>query len=162
MDQKSKTILLIVVALAVWGYSALEWLNYYETDNQSVTANNTILIAPTKLITLQKKEAITLNLNYRDPFLNERKSKKTYNQNTTASNQNNATENVQKKEPIKVAVKWPKIKYVGIINGLGLLNIDSRDYIVKTNDLIKKITIKSITDNHVVLILEGEEKVFEK
>ncbi len=40
MDKKTKTIVLIIVTLLIWGYSALEWFNYIEASDDTEVANN--------------------------------------------------------------------------------------------------------------------------
>ena len=45
MTKKTKTIALLIVTLLVWGYSALEWINYADASNNYQVDNSQPLIA---------------------------------------------------------------------------------------------------------------------
>jgi len=162
MNKKTKTILLLIIAILIWGYSALEWIRYYKTENYNKNELLPPVIQPNNLTPIKRKNNLTLSLNYNDPFL------KTNKHNKAISNPPPLPASIKIVPPQKVSnptsliIKWPKIKYSGIINNFGLLNIDGQNVIVKNKDVIKDITIKDITNQYIVLIYNNEEKTFNK
>ncbi len=150
MDKKTKTILLVVIAILVWGYSALEWINYAEvSNNNELTSSSSVvpIISPLKLKPKGDKKLI---LDYRDPFLNsfKRKVVKEMPKKMAPSNQDKIKTNVPKPE----VLKWPEIIYSGVINNkLGLLKINGKDYIVKEGDIKENIYVVKILSERIIL-----------
>lgn len=163
MNKKTKTILLIVIAILVWGYSALKWINYYQLSNDSVVVESYAPTPQVSSLKLKPKNKKTLKLDYRDPFLNaSKKNRVQRNQNSKSQqifNNNKVNKqkiNLPKSEPI---LKWPKMVFSGIINNkLGLLKIEGKDYIVKEGDVKEGIKVNNITKEKIIVEFQGETK----
>lgn len=161
MDKKTKTIILILITLGIWGYSALEWYNYVDASD-SLEIESTSTFAPVSPpLLLKQNEQAKLKLNYRDPFLNETKNKPV--KKTNSINKTRVIKPV-KITPIVEEVKWPEIEYAGVINNsLGLLKINGKDYIVKENDIKNQVKVISCLPSKVVLTFNNQIKeVFKK
>lgn len=161
MDKKTKTIILILITLGIWVYSALEWYNYVDASNSLVIESTSTFVPISPPILLKHNEQTKLKLNYRDPFLNEARNKPLKNTNSI-----NKTRTIK---PVKVIpkeeeVKWPEIEYAGVINNsLGLLKINGKDYIVKENDIKNQVKVISCLPSKVVLTYNNQIKeVFKK
>lgn len=161
MNKKTKTILLIVIAILVWGYSALKWINYYQLSNDSETVESYAPVPQVSSLKLKPKNKKTLKLDYRDPFLNVSKKNRVQRNQNTISQQifNNNQINKQKVLTPGKVVKWPKMVFSGVINNkLGLLKIEGKDYIVIEGDVKEDITINNITKEKIIVEFQGETK----
>lgn len=162
MNKKTKTIVLIVVAILVWGYSALEWVEYYQAS-EDLTVIETFVAKPqVNSLKLKPKEKLKLKLDYRDPFLNN--SKRSTSAMQYSLNQNRVsfnTKKVNEKEPVEVKISWPNIVFSGVVNNkLGLLKIDSKDFIVKEGEIKEGVKINSISKDIIKVEFQGEIKEF--
>lgn len=161
MNKKTKTILLIVIAILVWGYSALKWINYYQLSNDYEAVGSYAPVPQVSSLKLKPKNKKTLKLDYRDPFLNNSKKNGVQRNQNTISQQifNNNQINKQKVLTPEKVVKWPKMFFSGVINNkLGLLKIEGKDYIVIEGDVKEDITINNITKEKIIVEFQGETK----
>ena len=165
MNKKTKTIALIIITVLVWGYSALEWIDYMDASDEEYSTQVSQYIPQVAPLKLKPQQKSDLQLNYRDPFLN----KKTKNKVTAQAPVFSSTNRQQTRTPSPIkpkettVIKWPKIVYSGVINNqLGLLKIDDKDYLVKAGDVKNEVIINEIFSDKIIISFKAEQKEFEK
>lgn len=170
MNKKQKTILLLVVAAIVWGYTGLKWFNYFSANNEDTVFYEESQSVVPDLIFKDKKD-YTLDLNYSDPFLKKNKSKKIVKQYSSSPSNSIPHPNMQQKRniakpPPPPVYKWPEMIYSGFIlskgDKLGLLNISGKDILVNQGDVYQNIKIKNIFSDSIQLVHEKEIKTIKK
>ncbi len=166
MDKKTKTIALIIATVLVWGYSALEWIDYIGASDEEYSTQVSSYIPQVTPLKLKPKKENKLQLNYRDPFLNSKKQRKTSNHTasfTPTNNRGTATNRQPTKQVETKVIQWPEINYSGVINNqLGLLKVNGKDYLVKVGDIKDGLTINEIHPDKIVISYQTEQKEFEK
>jgi hypothetical protein len=150
---KSKNIILGVVVVAVWGAIAYKIVSYFNKSNVvEIPSTNVFKTAGIKV----KKDKFTVDASYRDPFLNEIKEKK-------VKPDPNSFDALQR---AKQQVKWPEIKYNGIIETsskdkkVGLMQIDKKVYLINEGDSTAKITVIRMYKDSLRLKFSNEVKVY--
>jgi hypothetical protein len=160
MSQKQKTIALIIVALLVWGYTALEWFNYLGNDGDGgISPNVTQTNYPNDFF--QIAEVYEPEYEYNDPFLKSMDA--TY---PVASNQDNISVNSPSNnsvfsnnnkditKPIKEEKKEElKLEYKGVISSskqkLALILIGTASHIVKEGDIVNGVFIQTFNEKSI-------------
>jgi hypothetical protein len=162
MTQKNKTILVGIIAIAVWIYAGKEWLGYLGDDTKleqvSQQQSNSL---PSKLYLSQDSYEGTFD--YSDPFLSS------YNYNKPK--ESSYSSNVNKTSHIKPVTTGPiiettvakkDIKYQGVIQNdkgtLGLLTINGISHVVSKGDFVEEINVLNIEKNQIV-VFYNEEKI---
>jgi len=149
----SKNIILGVVVIAVWGAITFKIVSYF--NKSSVVELPTTNVFKTAGIKV-KKDKFTLDASYRDPFLNEIKEK-------TVRPDNSRDFDFKKTKP---QVKWPDIKFNGIIEAtnktkkVGLLEINKRVFLINEGDSASKITVIRMYKDSLRLKFSNEFKVY--
>ena len=152
-SSKIKNIVLSVIVIAVWGVIAFKIVSYFK--NSSVVELPTPNVFKTAGIKV-KRDKFTLDASYRDPFLNEMKEK-------TLKPDQNRDFDFQKSKP---QIKWPEIKFNGIIETsskikkVGLLQVDKRAYLINEGDSVVKISVVKIYKDSLRLKYSNEVKVY--
>jgi len=167
MDKKKKTILLLVIAAAVWGYTGLKWFNYISIDGDSTLA---LSVDESKIpdLAFEEREDFVLNASYPDPFLKNRKYKPVYSAPSNSNYSSNTNTVTKKVTPIPVVAvyKWPELKYSGFIlskgEKLGLLNLSGNDVLAKQGDIHQQISIVGIYSDSIQLQTAGNYKTLLK
>lgn len=166
MNKKQKTILLLGVAIIVWGYTGLKWINYFSANNEEAVYYEESQNVVPNLIFKDKKD-YKLQLNYLDPFLKNYKPKNKVIQSQTTPVFPINPKSTQKKNNVAPPVyKWPEMTYSGFIlskgDKLGLLNISGKDILVNKGDVHQSIEIKGIYSDSIQLFHEKELKTIKK
>ncbi len=167
MNKKTKTIVMLVIAIGIWGYSAMEWLNYWSIDNGGDTVPSEIVQNVPDVVYDVKKE-YELIADYQDPFLKngKYKPKQISNYNPSKAPQPNRNNPVKPKvEP--AAYLWPQFEYSGTVAGnnkeiLGLLKVDGSDRILKKGDVFSGLKVVQVSKESVTVSNGKEEKVIPK
>ncbi|MHC1705777.1 MAG: hypothetical protein AB9846_17885 [Tenuifilaceae bacterium] len=154
MGSKNKNIILGVVVIAIWGLIAFKIVSYFNsTSKVELPATNVFKTAGIKV----KREKYTIDATYRDPFLNEVKEK------IVKSDQNLRDVSFQVSKP---PVKWPDIKYNGIIEStnkskrVGLLQINKKVFLVNEGDSTARVIVIAMYKDSLRLKYDKEVKVF--
>lgn len=154
-NSKGKNIILGVVVIAVWGAIAFKIISYFNKSNiVELPASNVFKTAGIKV----KKDKFKIDASYRDPFLIEVKEK------ISKPDINSRDFEFQNAKP---QVRWPEIKYSGVIETsnkikkVGLLQVNKRDFLVSEGDTTSKLTVIKIFKDSLRLKYSNEEKVFQ-
>lgn len=149
---KSKNIVLGLIVIIVWGAIAFKVVSYFSKSSiVELPTTNVFRTAGIKV----KREKFTLDASYRDPFLNEVKEK--------------IVKPDQSRDfdfQIKPQVRWPEIKYNGVIEAtnktkkVGLLQINKKVFLINDGDSVSKITVLSMYKDSLRLMFSNEVKVF--
>ena len=163
MTTKKKNIIAVVIVLLIWGYVGLKMMDYFKADGEAYVSS---IPQDNMLESLFKKDTFNLYLNYEDPFLRSRpKVKKTY-----SSTGGGLSHNRKKlpPKPIDKPKPWPEVKFNGLMQSskskepLGLLNVGTRSYLIRTGDFVSGVKVISFTNNEIQLDFNGEIKAFSK
>jgi sulfite reductase beta subunit-like hemoprotein len=152
-SSKNKNIVLGVIVIAVWGLIAFKILSYLKsTSIVELPITNVFKTAGIKV----KREKFTIDASYRDPFLNEIEEK-------AAKQFKNRELDFQRSKP---QIKWPEIKYNGIIETsskdkkVGLLQVNKRVYLVNIGDSAARMTVIAMYKDSLRLKYSNEVKVY--
>ena len=144
-----------IVVIAVWGAIGYKIFTYFSKSN--VVALPTTNVFKTAGIKV-KKEKFKLDASYNDPFLKEIKERV-----------------IQPMQPIgnrvefqslKPQVKWPEIKYSGVVETsnkekrVGLLQVDKKDFLISSGDSIARLKVIKIYKDSLRLKFSNEEKTY--
>lgn len=157
---KKAIYVLVPLNIAIWSFFIYRFYSAYHDGDIPEIETQVSVVKP---IIESDTSVYVLNLQYDDPFLKGIVSKKPI----LAKKENKAnvkTPSVVKivKEPVKVAI--PEIKYLGLVknNTTGLataiVSINGQSRIVKQNELLEGIQIKSFDSNELIAYF-GKEKV---
>lgn len=159
MKNKKLTYVLLILVLAIWG-SILHQL--FLSENDVDFKEHEVVAIDVETID-KKDEIVSLNLNYRDPFL-ERKSKpkqKTVN----ISKLKNTT---PKKTAQTQNIQWPLVEYSGSItnksadNKMALIKINGKEHLLKEGDSKEGIQIGHIFNDSITLAYMNTAKTIYK
>tara|TARA_B100000508_G_scaffold141043_1_gene145542 strand:- start:37340 stop:37834 length:495 start_codon:yes stop_codon:yes gene_type:complete len=161
VKKKYLNILLIAAIIAIWGYIIQE---VFVTPSEEF--DNTIV--STKSTPSTKKDSSSryvLQANYKDPF--RMKSRFSWSLSQTRPPVTN------KKKPLKTKrikqqkkIVWPTVEYKGRIknhstnNNVAVLKVNGKGYRLSENEMIDELKINSVWKDSVLLVFEGEKKVF--
>lgn len=151
----AKKIALLITVVIIWGLVGFRLYNQFKPKQRHAdfTPRNINEIA---------RDSFSLQLNYNDPFLRIKSSKKVVNANqsivTTKVNKPNTKEQVKKP-------KWPEIKYYGyakkVENTVYLaISIDGENRIVSSKEFIENLQIISFSEDSIMVKRDKENKVF--
>lgn len=160
MNKKVLNSVLLVSVLSIWGYVLYSKVlgngdSPVQEENVQNTANTSRII---------KKDSFILKANYRDPFLG--KTIRIKPKNTTSPIVSNK-KNVQISKKAIAEVKWPSIRYYGLIkntskknSGTGLMSIDGKSHKINKQDEINDLRIISLNKDSVVVKFNKSTKAF--
>lgn len=152
MKGKKGTYLLLIVVCGIWIGIAIEIRNAFSAENESIAIVD--LPATNKKIQKIKKEKFTIQIADRDPFLGTLRKKK-------------KVRKPQKKntKPQKV-VRWPRIKYKGIITdrdnktAVFLIEVNGTVQLMKRGSNQSELTLIKGDKSSITLLHKKEQKEF--
>ncbi|MFW6222420.1 MAG: hypothetical protein ACOC3T_02285 [Bacteroidota bacterium] len=172
MKNKKLQYILIPVVLVVWGLIIYRFLDFTRQDTPDETY--TVSTLQTNQNNNHEQDTFSLYANYRDPFLKHVRYKG-YNY-TKANASNKKTEkkkekkkpetNVELRREILENIRWPDIKYGGIVQNtqsgekVGLIEVDKQEFLIRKNDSTQKIFIKDLYKDSVIVIYKEKHKTF--
>ncbi|MCK4661792.1 MAG: hypothetical protein KAT68_02920 [Bacteroidales bacterium] len=161
---KNKKILYILLALAIiiWAlifYRIFKFLNktpevHYSYNYQKKYEKEEI-----------KKDTFFIIADYRDPFLNKILIPKVKNEGKPKVN--NKKDNSRTKRRVK-KIKWPVIKYGGVISSkdnnkkIALIKINDKDYLMEVNSESEEIKLINIFTDSIKVVYKDEKKTIIK
>src|SRR5690606_22152410 len=131
LNKKSKTYLLIIAVLSIWGTIAYKFFSTYNTEAPVVDKQNTVMAF--KPLT-KKTDTFTIQQLQRDPFLGTLKRK------PSTTNKGGI------KKP-KDTIQVPQMTYLGLLkiqksnDQIFALNINGEQFLVKKGQTVEKIRI---------------------
>jgi hypothetical protein len=147
MSKKKKTYLLIAAVVAVWGTIGYKLYSKSNPDRIKKDITSTVDF---KRVQTKKHSEIKITPNYRDPFLGKAYKKKT-------------TSVVKTKAPVKAPVEFPKIAFLGFIEGKTtayIIQIHHLQEVFKIGETKQGITLKNANDQEIVIQYLGAFKSF--
>lgn len=148
MKNKTKTYILLVAVLGIWGTIGYKIVNGLSPGEVQVTAQNFDVSFNPK----QPKQAYTFSINAieKDPFLGTLSSKKRVSISTTKSTS------------IKTDVAMPTITYGGLIQKQGsnskvfVVNIDNRQYLLKRGQTVNDVKLLNGNNSYITIRFNGK------
>jgi len=167
VKNKKLTYILVPLVIIIWGgifYRVFMYLNKTPDINPQTVSRS--------IENVSKEEIDTFSIiaDYRDPFL-DRKIKHEPSpviQKTMSEEKHTKNNVIQKKNRTEKRIKWPEIRYGGLVqnpksgNKVGLVKINGKDHLVKAGEIINDITVNSVFDDSVVVVLMDECRTFGK
>ncbi|WP_136667688.1 hypothetical protein [Flavobacterium sp. H122] len=134
MKNKKNIRILLPLVILIWGAVMYQFFTFSKSDQENVAIQEPVV----KPLMFKKREPITINVNYRDPFLG-----KVY---VTKINKNSnhifkKVAKTVKPIPDKIeSIVWPTISYKGIVsdakskNKVFMLIIDGRTFLMRASN----------------------------
>lgn len=149
-----KTVLLLVLAVFIWGFAAYKILTYGKNDKDPIRQLND----KSKVVVDDTEIDYQLMLNYRDPFeqkVRKYQGKSKVSKQTPSPKAYTRSRGKKEAEPITNSDKH-EIYYQGLIevpgeNVTGVINISGIEYIAAANDTISNYLVVNIDEFAVVL-----------
>ncbi len=151
MKNKKALYVLLPVVVVIWGLIIFKVFSYTNEEPEFSPYSKTN-IGKDKGEVLQ--ENFVLDLNYEDPFKTKVGIRKT----TTA-------ENYKPKIKSNRAIRWPEIKYYGIVRNektarkVVSVGIGGRSYLMKEGEEKEKVRLVRVYGDSVLAKFKGEERV---
>jgi len=112
-----------------------------------------------------KKDTFTIVADYRDPFLGKQTTVNTVS-NTSPDNSvkkhqadKDKNKKEKKEEPVVSNFKWPQLVYSGLVINkkssdiVGLLSVNSKQFLVRKGQLIEGLTIGNISSDSITIVM---------
>ncbi len=172
MKNKKLQYILIPVVLLVWGLIIYRVVDFTKQDDP---------VEPQIVSNIQPKQnngyaqdTFSLHANYHDPFLKNVRYTRPIYKNANTSNEKKEKKKVKTKPESNIAlrrdilenIRWPEIKYGGIVQNtqsgdkVGLIEVDKREFLIRKNDSVQRIFIKDIYKDSVIVIYKEKHKTF--
>jgi hypothetical protein len=148
---------MLPVVILVWGFVGYQLFSSFFTSPNYVQEEFKLEVNVAEI----EKEVFLIVANYRDPFLGK-KAKYNIKKTSKVSPKNTKT------SPVKITKNWPAITYLGMIKNnnserrVGIVKVNGKEYLVKENEIIEKITVLSMTKSEVVMQFQKEKKTIVK
>ncbi len=151
MKNKKNIYILLAVVLFVWGAVVYQFFSFTNADEIPVSNNPEFVIKPLKI---KERQAFTINVNYRDPFLGKMYAPQ------TVLNVKTSTK-IKKQPKSQENLVWPSILYKGIVsdaknkNKIFMLIIDGQYHYMKIGDTENEIFLKEGNKESVYIKYKG-------
>ena len=154
MKKQTKTYLLLVVVLIIWGliaYKIISGLSPENTEDLPVESK-TVAFNPTNT---HKIDTFSVVIMKRDPFLGTLliKPKK---------------EIIQSSKPIPKKIDWPSITYQGLVSKTAsqqervfVLTVNQKQYLARKGQTIEEVTLINGDENKLTLSYKNQTKTIE-
>ena len=171
MNKKTRTKILIAIVGTVWIYNIYRTYMNYQVK-QELDESEQVYNVPSFSPVMFNKDTFELELPDLDPFLKRHTSGFSNNSNHSEITQHTTTSNKKRNVPVEkvepLVKSWPQIKYFGFIknhdkeDALCLIQINGRNSKVTKGDNLSGVFISKVYRDSVLLVYEGEEKMFVK
>ena len=150
MKKKSKTYILLVVVLGIWGAIAYQFFAKFNTDDSPMVATNSnVNFTPKQTI---EKDTFSIHTEHRDPFLG-----KPYQQKKTTKVKRTS---VSKKDPIVL----PPITYKGVISkqqsaqNIYIIEVSGTQQLFKVGKTIQEVKLLKGNKKSITISFKGQRK----
>ncbi|MBR8534939.1 hypothetical protein KDU71_05150 [Carboxylicivirga sediminis] len=155
MKNKKSLYILIPLAVVVWG--TIFWKVFSGSGNNSTVEYQSNQVLSNKEIS---KDTIRrqLSYNYSDPFL----------KNQTKPSVEQPQEPKNEQRTINRVVRWPMVEFKGTVKSrrknrtMAILQISSRKYLVRENELKDQVKVLAITPDSIGLEYQNDKRYFKR
>jgi hypothetical protein len=174
MKNKKLTYILLPAVALIWGL--ILYRVFSHSDDDDMMMQNPVKPGLDNIE--MKRDSFAIVANYPDPFLGNIQMydlSKADPEDLKESDMDEAGEKRKKMEAQKAkernsntGIKWPNIRYGGIIRGLqtnrivGLVKIGQQEYLMSEKDIGRDIEIIALTADSIVVAYQGERKTITK
>ena len=148
MNKNTKTAVLLVVVVIVWGAIGYQiYLNYHPSQGESLAATSMSFTPKQHIV----KNSYSITANYRDPFTGKKYKKPT------------PKKTILKKEPPKPEIIFPRILFMGMIEGTKktyIISINNRQEIFQLNNTFQDITLVAANENTITICYQNSTKKY--
>lgn len=146
MNKNTKTTLLLIVVIIVWGTIGYQiYLNYHSAQGEILELPKMPYISKQSIV----KNTYTITANYRDPFTGKKYKKPELKQ------------PILKKELPKPEIIFPSIVFMGIIEGTKktyIISINNTQEIFQLNDTFQDITLLAANEKRITIRYQNSTK----
>jgi hypothetical protein len=146
MNKNTKTTVLLIVVIIVWGTIGYQiYLNYHPAQGEILELPKMPYISKQGIV----KNTYTITANYRDPFTGKKYKKPELKQ------------PILKKELPKPEIIFPSIVFMGIIEGTKktyIISINNTQEIFQLNDTFQDITLLAANEKRITLRYQNSIK----
>lgn len=161
MKNKKSIYFLLPLVLLIWGAVMYEFFSFSKEEESIDTTQTEITVKP---LNFKKREIVTIDVNYRDPFLG-----KMYAQNDKVNSNKGVKKKVMtsiKKSPKPIeTIVWPTILFKGIVSDtkekvkVFMLIIDGRTYLMRAKNKENGVLLVEGDRESVEVEYKGESKL---
>ena len=152
--------ILLPVCLGIWGY--IIWYVVQATNrNQPIVQTTQSNIK--KVNAPVVPDTFSLLLDYDDPFLGKRTTKRSATQRVSSSNRSIRKKNESiKEEPPK---PWPNIVYKGLVKNqhtgkwVALMEVNGQSHVLRSGQAVEDLTLIHLSEEKISLTWKGEQGV---
>lgn len=140
MKNKKTIYILLPIVLLIWGAVMYQFFSFSTTEELQTTTSDAFVLKP---ITLKKRDTVTINVKYRDPFLG-----KMYAEKGNGTIAKKKATNLKKVPKIVEPIVWPTIVYKGIVsdtkakNIVFMLIINGQSFLMRKGETENEIFLK--------------------
>lgn len=162
MKNKRLTYILLPAALIVWGIIFFRVFKFTQPEEEE--SNLPFVLSPKKAL-ITKEDSLTLQLNYKDPFL---KNTLSYSSDVETELPKENTASVSVEKPKANSVFWPSIKYFGLVKKkgadkeIGLISINGQSHIVSKGQALEGLLVKEFYRDSILLVLGKDSRFITK
>ena len=135
MKNKTKTYLLLLLVIIIWGLLIYKFFSFRNDEIAETITTQDFIVKP---LTIEEKDLVLIDVNYRDPFLG-----KMY------MPPSQTKINIRKKKPLqKEIIIWPEVVYKGIVSDnkdskkVFMIIINGQTYLMSEKDTEQDVTLK--------------------
>jgi len=148
MKNKKNIYILLPVVIVLWGLVIYRFFSYAAPRP---TENPQAVSFSLKPVTVQQRDTVALDVNYRDPFLGKMYSREMPKKASS-----------KRKITVKEPVQWPQVIYKGIVSDtknkmkVFMLIINGQTHLVKEKETVGDIFLKSGNRHTITIKYKGD------
>lgn len=169
MKNKKLRYILIPAVVIIWGlvlYKVFSYtddtpeFNFNSNIDNEILQNNSVV------------DTFSLIADYRDPFLGNQSTFKSYSPSIESSNNNTQNKSVEIKktnnQQTVTNIRWPQVKYGGLVinqnsdKKVGIMQLNGKKHLIEENKDYDNITIQRIFEDSVLISYMNNSKTFYK
>ncbi|AYB29201.1 hypothetical protein D4L85_00760 [Chryseolinea soli] len=155
MDKNKKNILLITLALSIWGFIAFKIISGLESDSEQTARPMPMKRKAAK----DSTKVYAFSFAYPDPFL----KKKTPVRRISVGSAPSKVRVAQKTSVLKpvTSIKWERLKYKGAMynasrkTSVASVTVDDSDYFVRQGEIVGDFMIEAIANDSIRISCSG-------
>jgi len=148
MKNKKNIYILLPVVIVLWGLVIYRFFSYATPGANENTQAVSFSVKP---VTVQQRDTIVLDVNYRDPFLGKMYSRE-------MPKKASGNRKITVKEPIQ----WPQVIYKGIVSDtknnkkVFMLIVNGQTHLIKEKETVEGISLKSGNRHSITIKYRGD------
>lgn len=153
---------MLPIIILVWGIVFYQLYGYFFASSKYAQAE---VMQKIKMEDI-KQDTFSIVADYRDPFLGDKI--KEHDNNASNNTSSNSPKKVVEKKEMVADKPWPKVVYNGMIKNnnsnkkVGIITVNSKEYLAKVGEQFQEVTILEITKELIKVRFQKETKTINK